>query len=287
MFSRPVSSMFMPRLGSSSAFRLPLIRMWPITGSYIPASVRSSVVLPAPFMPISPSRSPLFKREGDVAQCLHHHALLHVLAQPAGGCGHHRLLQAAAAAVVQREEHRDAVMSMRASPAWLTSRKARAHARARRTATRPRTESRCRAARLSRPCSDGTAQQRRADDLEQREERIERQHPPAGPSCSGCQITGVRKKAICMTLPTIGPMSRNLAQNAPSSRQIASASTIHTAIPGSDSKRVQPGHISKIHDRRRPAPRCCAPAPAHCAPACARRAGTAACEPPGSCPLPG
>ena len=38
------------------------------------------------------------------------------------------------------------------------------------------------------------------------------------PSWSGFQITGLMKKAICITLATIGRMSRNRAQNVPNSR---------------------------------------------------------------------
>ena len=57
-------------------------------------------------------------------------------------------------------------------------------------------------------------------------------------------MIGVRKKAICMMLPTIGGMSRKRAQNAPSSRQEAMPSTIQTKIAGTTIKATGPGQVS-------------------------------------------
>ena len=63
------------------------------------------------------------------------------------------------------------------------------------------------------------------------------------PSSSGCQMIGVRKNAICMTLATIGGISRNRAQNVPSSRQAAIESISQSSNPGKLPSAVAPGHI--------------------------------------------
>ena len=77
------------------------------------------------------------------------------------------------------------------------------------------------------------AQQRCPHNLQQVEEGVEpQQYLTTEPSCSGFQITGVTKKAICITLATIGRISRNRAQNVPNSKTTASASIAQSSGPG-------------------------------------------------------
>ncbi len=78
------------------------------------------------------------------------------------------------------------------------------------------------------------------------------------------------KNAICITLPTIGGMSRKRAQNAPSSRRRASRRPARAGRPGPPAQAVRPGHASA---RGRPprSRRCCGRGPAGCAARRARR----------------
>ena len=181
------------------------------------------------------------ERERDVAQRLHHHAALLVLAKPAGGRRDHRLLQAAAVGVIQREIHRR-IGRLRPARCAMTAHWVHCRLTAR-TATRragahehrPRDHAKQRAVdQRGEPDGDrgGLAEQRRAHHFQQGVERVERHARSSAPTCSAFQITGVMKNAICMTLATIGPMSRNRAQNAPSNRHKAIESTIQSASPG-------------------------------------------------------
>jgi hypothetical protein len=57
-FSRPVKSGWKPAPSSSSEATLPPTSRWPLEGRKIPAIRRSSVVLPEPLRPITPTASP-------------------------------------------------------------------------------------------------------------------------------------------------------------------------------------------------------------------------------------
>ena len=57
-FSCPVASVSMPSVRESIDATRPLTCNVPPTGSYAPASTRSSVDLPEPLWPISPTRPP-------------------------------------------------------------------------------------------------------------------------------------------------------------------------------------------------------------------------------------
>ena len=63
---------------------------------------------------------------------------------------------------------------------------------------------------------------------------------------AGFHIMGVRQKAICTTLATIGGMSRKRVPNAPSIRLIAIASTPQSATAGSRLKQARLGVVRKI-----------------------------------------
>ena len=58
MFSRPVSQLSKPAPSDSSVTQRAEVRNSPLSGAMIPASNLSSVVLPAPFLPITPIVSP-------------------------------------------------------------------------------------------------------------------------------------------------------------------------------------------------------------------------------------
>ena len=64
-------------------------------------------------------------------------------------------------------------------------------------------------------------------------------------------MTGLMKKAICITLDTIGRMSRKRAQNVPNSKVNARQLMTQSSSPGIASNPCQPGHTSEHHEDHR------------------------------------
>ena len=68
MFSRPVSSEWMPDITSMSAPTLPSVWIRPVCGNMSPETIFSSVDFPAPFAPDDADRLARLDLERDVAQ---------------------------------------------------------------------------------------------------------------------------------------------------------------------------------------------------------------------------